>query len=229
MRMCIVSVIAYDRHVGQIIVTRDHHVYVNEQPVEVNAVVPVGLNFSVVASLKACGIQLFGVKGYTVCYNGDTENVTVWIDTASFKGQTCGLCGPSRDLASPIQYPTRTSVVGDRSTFFKLIPWKCDVCHYTSLATRQAQLACDKGINSPIFKKCRDRLKDRDRLMMLNQCMDRVCRCPKSYQKQCICNAVAEFSIVCAKMGIIVDWRNEQYCSKLRVASVYDVSMYRVT
>ena len=230
---CIVSIIVYDVGVGQVLVTRDHHVYANGQPIDISSPDPRGINFTLVVFRFSCGVRLFGLKGYDVCYNGTTGNVTVEINRNTFTGQTCGLCGPVEHVASALENPTpnlsnspdgttvqtRTSGVVDRNMPFKLLSWKCDPCHYDGAfnkATLQAQLACDKGINSAVFRRCREHLSVRELHAMLNRCKDRVCRCPKSYQKECLCNAVAEFAILCGKMGIIVDWRSDQFCSKLQ-------------
>ena len=230
---CIVSVVIDDSDIGRVLVTKDHHVYVNGKPTDFFPTVarPTGIKYKLIIVLDTCGVRMVGVKkGYDVCYNGSTSHVTVVLLTDSFVGRTCGLCGSSQRVerliasdAGPTlsNLPNRPTRHGQTSTStanetFKYKSWHCNGCnaHGPSNAVRIAQLTCGKSFNSKEFMTCKASLTRNEFNRLANRCQNRMCRCPNSHRQECLCKALSELAVACEKANVSVSWRNEGFCRK---------------
>lgn len=231
--ICIVSLIVHDSDVGEVLVTKEHHVYHNGSPSDSSTDF---LNEKLFVFFDECGVRLVGLKGYEVCYNGSIGNVTVIIHNDLFPNSTCGLCGPNRDddgqTALAIAGPTPSDLANGatdlqkqtpyfpRNKSYKL-PWQCKGCSswVDTDATRRAQLECGRGLDTSSFRSCLKDAYGTARQLYYrhrNRCQKRMCRCPDSHRRECLCRALSEVATICGKRNAPVTWRNAGFCGKLR-------------
>ncbi|CAH1257629.1 MUC5AC [Branchiostoma lanceolatum] len=159
-----------------------------------------------------------------VVYWDGYSSVYAYLDP-SLQGQMCGLCGNSNGNPDD-DFTLRSGVTMSSPTAFgnswKMSeadetcpdvpldnPGACDALQTEDLVAIQE--ACDIMKQLESFQPCR---KDVDPFPYIETCKLDMCRCSNGSRKDCMCDALTQYSRACASHGISLSWRQPTFCGK---------------
>ncbi|XP_060109795.1 von Willebrand factor [Heteronotia binoei] len=137
--------------------------------------------------------------------------------SSEYTERTCGLCGnyngnQGDDFLTPSGLVE--TLVEDFGNSWKLKgdcqdvqKQESDSCSLTPRLAKYAENSCSVLI-SPLFEPCHHEVSPSP---YFKNCRYDVCSC--SDGKDCLCAALSAYAVACARKGVLVDWRQPDFCA----------------
>uniref|UniRef100_UPI00398F30FB von Willebrand factor n=1 Tax=Pristiophorus japonicus TaxID=55135 RepID=UPI00398F30FB len=136
--------------------------------------------------------------------------------SAIYTGTTCGLCGnfngnQGDDFLTPsglvetemINFGNSWKINGDCADLKQI---NADPCNLNPKRARYAEEVCSVLLLTE-FEPCHHEVNPAP---FLKICHYDVCAC--SNGKECLCSAVSSYAAICARKGVLVNWRSPDFC-----------------
>ncbi|XP_066302813.1 mucin-6-like [Branchiostoma lanceolatum] len=202
---------------AEITVTPGHHTFYQDQ----EQTLPAIINAAITAERIGAYTILNFLDGVKVLYDGD-ESVTVVVPSGQ-RGSMCGLCG-NFDGDHSNDFHSISGKAFDSATEFGNNMHVNDGRKCTPAPTNPphpcAHLAADeitaienrcKILYSEAFSACHGTVGPKE---FYDSCVVDVCECRLGSINDCSCDALTQYSRMCAQKGVELQWRNENLCPK---------------
>ncbi|XP_078664668.1 mucin-5AC-like [Branchiostoma floridae x Branchiostoma belcheri] len=160
-------------------------------------------------------IQLRSVVGVKILWNGFSI-LMVEVDPG-YMGNTLGLCGvydgnqgndcltrQGIEIDNVAEFGNSWKVGGTMCPDANTEPDVIRPCDLVTPRSTQANTLCNI-IHDDVFAPCHVEI---DPDYYFDKCKDDTCRCEAGYT--CFCDAVAYYSMLCAKAGHVINWRDDE-------------------
>ncbi|XP_019648028.1 PREDICTED: SCO-spondin-like [Branchiostoma belcheri] len=202
---------------AEITVTPGHHTFYQDQ----EQTLPAIINAAVTAERIGAYTILNFLDGVKVLYDGD-ESVTVVIPSSQ-RGSMCGLCG-NFDGDHTNDFHSISGKAFDSATEFgnnmhvndgrKCTPAPTNPPHPCAHLASDEIIAIEnrcKILYSEAFSACHGSVGPKE---FYDSCVVDVCECRLGSINDCSCDALTQYSRMCAQKGVELQWRNENLCPK---------------